>query len=54
MWSEEPDILDALDEHDFECESTDDFSEIALDSDIEDEAQEDEYDEDSAYSDYEG
>jgi hypothetical protein len=54
MWSEEPDILDALEEHDFECESTDDFSEMGLDSDVEEEVHEDEYEEDSAYSNYEG
>ena len=32
MWDEEHDILEALEEHDLECESDDDFSDLELDS----------------------
>ncbi len=53
MWDEEPDILEALEEHSFESESPDDFSDLELDSDIEDEAEEDMLDEDDTYFDYE-
>jgi len=51
VWDEEPDILEALEEHDFECESDDDFSELDLDSDVAEDAEE-EVDEDTEFIDY--
>lgn len=36
MWDEERDIYEALDEHDLETEFNDEFSEVALDSEMED------------------
>jgi hypothetical protein len=54
MWDEESDILEALDEHSFECESSDDFSDSELDSDIADDDDESELDEDDIYTDEEG
>ncbi|MHC4424466.1 MAG: hypothetical protein ACYSYV_00045 [Planctomycetota bacterium] len=59
MWPEETDIAEALDEHDFESESADDFYDLELDSDIAEDTeaedtQEDSFGEDSAYVDYEG
>jgi hypothetical protein len=43
MWDDEPDLMEALEEHDLECESTDDFSDLAFDSSIADAAAEDTY-----------
>ena len=54
MWDEESDILEALEEHGFECESSDDFSDLGLDSNIADSADERVLDEDGTYVDYEG
>ena len=53
MLDEEPDILGALEEHNFECESVDDFSDLDLDSDILEGSEEDTFDKDSPYVDYE-
>ncbi len=46
MWNEETDILEALDEYNFECESTGDFSDLEFDTDIVESPEEDEFDED--------
>ena len=54
MWDEEPDSLEALEEHSFECESSDDSSGLGLNSDIADGAEEGVFDEDATYVDYEG
>lgn len=43
MWDDELDIGEALEEHDLECESTDDFSDFGFDSSIADAAAEDTY-----------
>lgn len=43
MWDEEHDLTEALEEHDLECESTDDFSDLGFDSSIADAAAEDTY-----------
>lgn len=43
MWDEEPDIVEALEEHDLECESADDFSDFGFDSSITEGAAEDTY-----------
>ncbi|MEA3225691.1 MAG: hypothetical protein U9Q07_07035 [Planctomycetota bacterium] len=52
MRDEEPDILDALEGHDFEYESADDFSDLEHESDITELDDEDAFDEYSAYFDY--
>ena len=54
MWDEEPDIFEALEEHSFEYESSDDFSDLELNSDIADGFEEDVLDKDGTYADYEG
>lgn len=54
MWDEEHDIFEALEEHSFECESSDDFSDSALDSNGADGAEESMLDEDDTYVGYEG
>lgn len=54
MWDEESDILEALEEHSFECESSDDFSDLGSDSDIADSPDDIVLDEDGTYVDYEG
>ena len=55
MWDEEPDIFEALEEHSFEYESSDDFSDLELNSDIAEEfEEEDALDKDGKYADYEG
>jgi hypothetical protein len=54
MWPEETDIVEALDEHDFESESDDDFYDLEFDSDTAEDTQEDKFGEDSAYFEYEG
>lgn len=54
MLDEEPDILEALEEHNFECESVDDLSDFELDSDILESSEEDTFHKDSPYVDYEG
>ena len=43
MWDDEHDIGEALEEHDLECESTDDMSDFGFDSSIADAAAEDTY-----------
>ena len=52
MWNEETDILEALEEYNDECESADDFSDLELDSDIAEDAEEETFDKDSEYVDY--
>jgi len=54
MRDDEPDIFEAMQEHNLECESTNDLSGLELDCDILEYAEEDTFDEDSAYVDYEG
>ena len=51
MWGEEPDFLEALQEHDFECESEDDFAELDFGSDIEEDTDE-EVDDDTEFIDF--
>jgi len=51
MWGEDPDILEALEEHDFECESDDDFSDLDFGSDVAEDTEE-EVDEDTEFTDY--
>lgn len=51
MWGEEPDFLEALQEHDFECESEDDFAELDFGSDIAEDSDE-EVDEDTEFIDF--
>lgn len=51
MWGEEPDILEALEEHDFECESDDDFTELDFGSDIAEDSDE-EVDDDTDFIDF--
>ena len=34
MWDDDPDIIDAIDEHDFEYESAEDFADFGMDSDM--------------------
>jgi hypothetical protein len=45
MWNDESGIFEALDEHELECESNEDFSDLELDSDMVEDAEE-EFDED--------
>ena len=45
MWDDEADIFEVLDEHDLECESDDDFSDLELDSDTAEDAEEEDFDE---------
>lgn len=52
MWNNETDIFEALDEHDFECESTDDFFDLDFDSDIVECIEENPFDEEDAQVDY--
>ncbi len=44
MWDDESGIFEALDEHELECESNEDFSDLELDSDMVEDAEE-EFDE---------
>jgi len=44
MWDDESGIFEALDEHELECESNEDFSDLELDSDMAEDAEE-EFDE---------
>ena len=53
MWDEESDILEALEEDSYECEFSDDFSDLELDSDILDGDEEGMLDDDGTYLDYE-
>lgn len=46
MWDDESRIFEVLDEHDLECESNDDFSDLELDSDVAEDAEEEDFDED--------
>jgi hypothetical protein len=40
MWHEEDyDVVGAFEEHDLDCESDDDFSDLELDSDLSDESE---------------
>ena len=45
MWDDESSIFKALDEHDLECEPDEDFSDLELDSDVADDAEEEDFDE---------
>ncbi|MBC8473107.1 MAG: hypothetical protein H8D56_26920 [Planctomycetes bacterium] len=51
MWDQDPDILEALEELDFEHESDDDFSDLEHESDPEDTTEEDLLDEYGEYLD---
>ncbi len=51
MWEEERDIFEALDEHDLETEFIDDFSDVALDAEIDEDPPEGAFDEESLYDD---
>ena len=51
MWDEEHDIFETLDEHDLESEFIDDFSDVALDSEIDENVAEGAFDEESLYDD---
>jgi hypothetical protein len=51
MWDDECDIFEALDEHDLETECSDDFCDLALDSDVDEDAPEEAFDEDNLYDD---
>ena len=53
MWEEECDIFEALDEHDLETEFIDDFSDVALDAEIDEDAPEGAFDEENLYDDEE-
>lgn len=44
MWDDESGIFEALGEHELECESNEDFSDLELDSDMVEDAEE-EFDE---------
>lgn len=52
MRDEEPDIFEALEEHDFEYESADDFADLEHESEIAEFDDEDAFDEYSKYLDY--
>lgn len=43
MWDDELDVGEALEEHQFECESADDLSDLGFDSSIADAAGDDTY-----------
>jgi len=45
MWDDESNIFKALDEHDLECEPDEDFSDLELDSDVAEDAEEEDFDE---------
>jgi hypothetical protein len=45
MWDDESNIFKALDEHDLEYESDEDFSDLELDSDVAEDAEEEDFDE---------
>jgi len=51
MWDDESDIFEAMDEDDSECESADDLSDLELDSDLAEDAEEEAFDEDDPYAD---
>jgi len=51
MWNEEHDLFEALDEHELETEFIDDFSDVALDAQIDEDAPEEAFDEDNLYDD---
>ncbi len=51
MWDEERDIFEALDEHDLETEFIDDFSDVAIDSEIEEVPLVEAFDEEELYDD---
>ena len=51
MLSEEYDIFEALDEHDMETEFIDDFYDMAPDSEIDEDAPEEAFNDDSLYDD---
>jgi len=54
MWDKEPDIFEALEEHDFECESTYDFFDFEFDSEtVVEGVEEDAFDEDNVQVEYE-
>lgn len=45
MLDDESNIFKALDEHDLECESDEDFSDLEIDSDAAEDAEEEDFDE---------
>ena len=53
MWDKESDIFEALEEHDFDFESTDVFFDTEFDSDTVQGIEEDTFDKDTAQFDYE-
>ena len=51
MWDEERDIYEVLDEHELETEFIDDFSDVTLDSEIEEAPPVEAFDEEDLYDD---
>jgi len=51
MWDDDPDIMDAFEEYDYECESDDDFSDLAFDSVVAADVEDDTFDKDSDFFD---
>ena len=51
MWDDDPDIMDAYEEYDYECESNDSISDLPFDSAIAADVEDDAFDKDSDYLD---
>ena len=51
MWDDDPDIMDVFEEYDYECESNDSISDLAFDSVIAADIEDDAFDKDSDYLD---
>lgn len=51
MWDDDPDIMDAYEEYDYESESEDDYSDLGFDSVIAADVEDDALDKDSDYLD---
>lgn len=54
MWDEDPDIFDAMDEHEFENDSVDDFADLELASEMGELSEGEAFEEYGSYFDDEG
>jgi len=53
MWDDDPDVIDAIDEHDFENESDDDLADFEMDSEMGELTEAEALDEYSSFFEYE-